>query len=60
MKGNRSACSVSILSNGGLSLKCGGMFASMAEVEKFLADACGQFKEAFKWQQERGAIPAMA
>ena len=58
--GNKSVFSLFLSPDGAIGIRGGAKFANLEDIEKFISDAGAQLKEAFKWQQERGAIPATA
>jgi len=60
MKGNRSACSVSMCPDGVIGIKGKGKFRNVAEAEKFSAEIREQILAAFWFQAGRGSIPATA
>lgn len=53
---NKSVFSLFLSPDGTIGIRGGAKFACLEDIDKFISDAGGQLREAFKWQQERGAI----
>ena len=56
MTGNKNVFSLFLSPDGVIGIRGAAKFTTLEEIERFLTDAGGQLKEAFKWQQERGAL----